>query len=137
MAIECVLECGHEVEWHDDQAPPVGDPPWVGRLVWCEECFTGVEVESCWPDKIYVDDFLLSESEPSQTPCSPSGMAYTSGTRCAVFYSLQYGEWGWHVYGVSADGWAFEGEDLVGFDDADTAKEDALASWQEYKEYEE
>jgi hypothetical protein len=66
-------------------------------------------------DKHVIAVLPLSNSVPSQTPCPPSGMAYTQGDELVVFFDPRSDTYGYCFAGVGVGGDAYETDDIVGF----------------------
>lgn len=72
--------------------------------------------------KYIIDVIQLSDTAPSQTPSSPSGMAYTEGDELVVFFDPEADAFGYHLEGVGPTGCAYETDDVGGFASADDAE---------------
>jgi hypothetical protein len=78
-----------------------------------------------------IKTITLSETEPSQVSCSPSGSAWTAGDQVTIFETDD--SFGYCFHGIGKTGLYYEGDDITGFSTADEAEADARTyyeSWQ-------
>lgn len=130
------LTCNCEVEWSEWQAPPHGDPPHLGRYCWCDEHGdqTISEIDSHDYEDTDAVEVILSGDGGHQTPCPPSGMAFAAGERLHVWKRANRDggvSWFYCVSGVSADGNAYESDDVELDIPHDATAETALAAARE------
>jgi hypothetical protein len=78
--------------------------------------------------RMIVRTVTLTDIEPSQHNCAPSGMAFHAGTQATIIHTS--GGFGYVLQGISADGNAFEADDMLGFTSADEAEEAARAAYE-------
>jgi len=115
--INCILKCGHEIEWGENTETPGADLPHVGRMVWCNECQTEKEIADCDPANV------IDETE---------AIGDKFDTQIHTFYSLRDGSWGYAVSSVEGGIWG-ESDDVTGFEDRDAALANAKASIEEQR----
>lgn len=129
--LKVYLDCGHDFEWGESPLTPGASLPHVGQIVYCNECQDDQEITEIEPSTFTVRTEQLSKDKPSQTPCPPSGTAFTVGDEVAVFYDTYSGTWGYCFFGVGEGGNAYESENVTGFDSPDAALEAAREDYHE------
>ncbi len=128
---ECYLECGHKLDWRETPLDVAPHLPHEGAIAYCAICEADQEIAEVEPQKWIIEIETLSETEPRQTPCPPSGMAWQAGDEVIVFYDTRSGTYGYCFSGVSPDGLAYESDDVTGFTSPEEALQDAREAYAE------
>jgi hypothetical protein len=120
-----LLECSHDVEIDIPTSGPYQD---MSYFI-CPECGDERKVADSIPIEYDVISEVVSENAPGQTPCPPSGTAWTAGDRLNVVIRPD----GYYYYfsGVGDTGLYYETDDVGPFNTLEEARQYAIAWYQE------